>query len=72
MKEADEKKRINSGKANFNKLRTLAEKGLDEKKGVKRSWMLFKQTILAGDPTLWEVQDREQLTKLAKQNCAEF
>lgn len=55
MKEADEKKSINSGKANFNKLRTLAEKRLDEKKGIERSWMLFKQTILGGDPALWEV-----------------
>lgn len=44
----------------------------DEKKGVQKSWMVFKQTLLAGEQTIWEVQDSEQLAKLAKQNCTKF
>lgn len=59
-KEADEEKIISSGKANFNQFRALAKKRPDGEKGVQKSWMLFKQTILAGAQAIWEVQEREQ------------
>lgn len=45
---------------------------MGRKKRVQKSWMLFKQTILAGEQTIWEVQDSKRPAKLAKQSDAKF